>query len=203
MQEGISQNIIINVKQSNFPIIHDTTFVNLKDYSSDFFYDMKYASTDNFMKANVYGCGECLLRLKTVKALISANKAFILKGYKIKLFDCYRPLDIQKKMWKILHNPSYVANPSTGSIHNRGGAVDITLVDSNGKDLDMGTAFDFFGIKASHNFVNLSRSILANRRMLKEVMLQNKFKPQNSEWWHYNLESANEDKISNVKWNCE
>ncbi|GAA6771753.1 hypothetical protein AAGS39_25020 [Flavobacterium sp. CGRL2] len=91
--------------------ISDTTFVNLRDYSNDFIYDMKYATEDNFLKAKVYDCAECMLRLKTVKALIAANTDFLKKGYRIKLFDCYRPLDIQKKMWEIVSNPEYVADP--------------------------------------------------------------------------------------------
>src|SRR3970040_2609306 len=183
--------------------ISDTTFVNLKDYSQDFAYDMKYATTDNFLKAKVYDCAKCFLRLKTVKALIEANKTFAKKGYKIKVFDCYRPLDIQRKMWKIVSNPEYVANPSKGSIHNRGGAVDITLVDSNGKELDMGTSFDFFGVEAGHNYLNLSPEIIANRQLLKKIMKEKGFNSLDSEWWHYNLKSALNDKVSNAKWNCD
>ena len=141
----------LNAKTIPFGDLNDSTFVNLKDYSWDFVYDMKYATDDNFLKAKVYDCAECYLRLKTVKALIKANAKFIKKGYKIKLYDCYRPLDIQKKMWAIVSNPIYVANPSKGSIHNRGGAVDISLVDKNGVELNMGTSFDYFGIEASHN----------------------------------------------------
>lgn len=92
-------------------VIADTTFVNLKDYSADFVYDMKYATEDNFLKAKVYDCAECFLRLKTVKALVKANTKFIKNGYRIQLFDCYRPLDIQKRMWQIVSNPDYVADP--------------------------------------------------------------------------------------------
>lgn len=195
-----SQTVVTDIK--NETIINDTTFVNLKDYSKDFVYDMKYATSDNFLKAKVYDCAECFLRLKTVKALINANAEFMKKGYKIKIFDCYRPLDIQKRMWKIVPNPDYVANPSKGSIHNRGGAVDITLVDTNGKELDMGTAFDFFGIEASHNYQNLSPEIKSNREILKNIMIQNGFNPLDSEWWHYNLKSALNDSVSNTKWKC-
>lgn len=191
----------------NLPIdntfINDSSFVNLSDYSSEFVYDMKYASSDNFLKSKVYDCAECYLRFKTVKALVKANAVFIKRGYKIKLFDCYRPLDVQKKMWEIVSNPTYVANPTKGSIHNRGGAVDITLVDKNGVELDMGTTFDFFGIEASHNYRNLSSKIIQNRKLLKGVMTKKKFNSFDSEWWHYNLKSALEDKISNTKWICD
>ena len=129
-----SQNVVLNKDQAKETSVNDSTFVNLKQYSQDFEYDMKYATEDNFLKAKVYDCAECFLRLKTVNALIDANKKFLKKGYKIKILYCYRPLDIQKKMWKIVSNPKYVADPAKGSIHNRGGAVDITLIDSLGKE---------------------------------------------------------------------
>lgn len=177
-------------------------FVNLRNYSNDFVFDMKYATADNFLKEKVYPCGECFLRVKTVKALLDANKSFLQKGYRIKLYDCYRPKAIQKKMWTIVPDANYVANPKKGSIHNRGGAVDISLVDSLGVEVDMGTKFDFFGEKASHNYQNLSEEILANRKFLKEIMLQHNFKSFDSEWWHYNLNGSNKDEISNQKWNC-
>ncbi len=181
----------------------DNAFVNLKNYSNDFVFDMKYATSDNFLKEKVYPCDECFLRVKTVKSLLEANKAFLDKGYKIKLYDCYRPIAIQKQMWKIVPNPTYVANPKKGSIHNKGGAVDITLVDSDGNELNMGTKFDFFGEEASHNYLNLTPEILSNRKFLKEIMLQHNFKSFDSEWWHYNLNNSSSDKVSNQKWRCE
>ena len=191
------------LQAQNATAISDTTFVNLKDYSADFVYDMKYATTDNFLKAKVYDCAECFLRLKTVKALLKANTKFIQKGYRIQLFDCYRPLDIQKKMWQIVSNPEYVADPAKGSIHNRGGAVDITLVDAGGKALDMGTPFDFFGPEASHNYQLLSDEVKQNRLVLKQTMQENGFVSFDSEWWHYNLQNASKDKVSNTKWECK
>lgn len=184
-------------------IVADTTFVNLSEYSDDFIYDMKYATNDNFLKSKVYDCAECFLRLKTVKALIKANDKFIKKRYKIKLFDCYRPLDIQKKMWALVPNPEYVADPAKGSIHNRGGAVDITLVTLEGNELDMGTAFDFFGKESSHSYPFSDKKIMDNRNMLMKIMLQSGFKAFESEWWHYNLASAMSDKVANTKWKCD
>ena len=183
--------------------IEDTSFVNLKDFSKDFVYDMKYATEDNFLKAKVYDCAECLLRFRTVQALIKANKDFMKKGYKIKIYDCYRPLDIQKKMWEIVSNPKYVADPKKGSIHNRGGAVDISLVDITGKEVDMGTTFDYFGIEASHNYTNLSKEIKSNRKFLKKIMIKNGFNSFDSEWWHYNFKKGLKDKVSNQKWSCD
>ena len=198
-----SQNVVLNKDQAKETSVNDSTFVNLKQYSQDFEYDMKYATEDNFLKAKVYDCAECFLRLKTVNALIDANKKFLEKGYKIKIFDCYRPLDIQKKMWKIVSNPKYVADPAKGSIHNRGGAVDITLIDSLGKELDMGTPFDFFGIEASHNYPNVSDNVKQNRILLKTIMTSSGFNSFDSEWWHYNLKTALNDAVSNAKWDCK
>jgi D-alanyl-D-alanine dipeptidase len=199
----ISSSIAQNEVYASETTIADSTFVNLKEYSNDFVYDMKYATEDNFLKAKVYDCAECFLRLKTVKALIAANKKFMNKGYRIKLYDCYRPLSIQKKMWEIVSNPEYVADPKKGSIHNRGGAVDISIVDAKGKEVDKGTPFDFFGIQASHNYTKLSKKIISNRKFLKKIMTENGFNSFDSEWWHYNLKTGLKDKVSSQKWNCD
>jgi D-alanyl-D-alanine dipeptidase len=137
-----------------------------------------------------------------VKALVKANEIFMQQGLRIKLYDCYRPLDIQKKMWAIVSNPKYVADPAKGSIHNRGGAVDITLVDKEGKELEMGTAFDFFGIEASHDYLKLPQKVKENRQLLKTIMIANEFSSFDSEWWHYNLKAGLQDKVSNQKWEC-
>lgn len=198
-----SQSAVVKTNTEISQPIADTTFVNLKDYSSDFVYDMKYATEDNFLKAKVYDCAECYLRYKTVQALIKANEIFMEKGLRIKLFDCYRPLDIQKRMWTIVSNPEYVADPAKGSIHNRGGAVDITLVNKRGKELKMGTSFDFFGPEAGHNYEDLSQKVKDNRALLKKIMTENGFNSFDSEWWHYNLKYGLKDKLSNEKWECK
>lgn len=187
----------------NNTAIHDTTFVDLKRFSTDFVYNMKYATSDNFLNEKVYDCASCFLRYKTVKSLIKANEKFKEKGYRIMLYDCYRPLSIQQKMFALVPNPKYVADPKKGSIHNRGGAVDISLVDSKGNELDMGTAFDFFGVEASHDYRQLSDEVLANRKLLRRIMTQNNFKIFDSEWWHYNIKNAQKEPVSNSKWNCD
>lgn len=201
---GIAQETGSQKLDIDFADKADTTFVNLRDYSDDFIYDMRYATDNNFLKSKVYGCGECFLRFKTAKALIRANQTFIKKGYRIKLLDCYRPLDIQKKMWAIVPNPKYVADPRKGSIHNRGGAVDLTLVDANGLELEMGTDFDHFGPEAAHNYQNLTKQVRSNRKLLRNTMTAAGFRIMESEWWHYDLKrSARQFGVSNVKWTCD
>lgn len=180
----------------------DTAFVRLSDYSSDFVYDMKYATSDNFLKEVVYDCPECYTRVSTAKALIEVNKDFMEKGYRIKFFDCYRPHSIQKKMWAIFPNPTYVADPAKGSIHNKGGAIDITLVDASGKELDMGTPFDFFGKEARHAYAGHPDTVLANRELLKTTMEAHGFNAITSEWWHYNYGPTLEYGIADFTWEC-
>ncbi len=180
----------------------DSLFIRLADYSIDFQYDMRYATENNFLKAKVYDCAECYTRVKTAKALIAANADFMSKGYRIKFFDCYRPNDVQYKMWEIVPNPQYVANPVKGSIHNKGGAVDITLVTLDGAAVDMGTDFDFFGKRAYHDNLDLPEDILIHRKLLKETMEAHGFWSIRTEWWHYNLSAASNDPVANFKWPC-
>lgn len=163
---------------------------------------MRYATSNNFLEQKVYDCTDCLLRKEVAEALIQANKYFMEQGYRIKLFDCYRPLDVQKQMWSILPDSRYVANPEKGSIHNRGGAVDLTLVGLNDKNVDMGTDFDHFGEEAHHNYADLSDSILQNRTILKQGMEKFGFKPISTEWWHYNYDTDKSYSVSNFKTNC-
>ena len=184
------------------PAVKDTAFVNLRELDRNFSYDMKYATAQNFLSAKVYDCDQCYLRANTAKALIEANNALMKKGYRIKIYDCYRPLTIQKRMWAIVSNPKYVADPAKGSIHNRGGAVDITLVDAAGNELEMGTAFDHFGPEAAHDFAGVSRKAKKNRKLLRSVMEKAGFAAFESEWWHYNLNGANAFKVADFVWPC-
>jgi D-alanyl-D-alanine dipeptidase len=190
-------------KENNSETTKDTSFVNIETLSSDFVLDLKYATTDNFLKQKVYDCPECFLRISTAKALVKANQELIKKGFRIKLYDCYRPLDVQKKMWKILPGTNYVANPKKGSKHNRGAAVDLTLVDSLGIELDMGTKFDFFGPEAHHTYLKHSKEVLANRKLLKETLAKHNFKSIYNEWWHYEYLPERHSTGSNFKWKCE
>lgn len=177
-------------------------FVLLKSLSTDFVFDMKYATPDNFLKQAVYDCGDCYLRKSTAEALVKANAEFLKLGYRIKLFDCYRPLAVQKKMWKILPGTHYVANPAKGSKHNRGAAVDLTLVDKDGNELDMGTPFDFFGKEAHHTCTTLPKKVLENRKLLKDILNKYNFKSIYSEWWHYEYRPEMQSKVEDFQWEC-
>ena len=190
-------------KQSaKHPSIEDK-FVNIKTLSPEILLDMKYATADNFLGQVVYDCGECYLRKATAQALVAAQKDFVARGYSLKLFDCYRPLSVQKKMWKILPGTHYVANPAKGSKHNRGAAVDLTLVEiATGKEVDMGTPFDTFSPKAHHSYTDLPKEVLVHRQLLKEVLGKHNFKPIFSEWWHYEYRPEMTSPVEDLAWPC-
>ena len=190
-------------KQSaKHPSIEDK-FVNIKTLSPEILLDMKYATADNFLGQVVYDCAECYLRKATAQALVAAQKDFVVRGYSLKLFDCYRPLSVQKKMWKILPGTHYVANPAKGSKHNRGAAVDLTLVEiATGKEVDMGTPFDTFSPKAHHSYTDLPKEVLVHRQLLKEVLGKHNFKPIFSEWWHYEYRPEMTSPVEDLAWPC-
>lgn len=190
----------IRLKPKKSP--HDG-FVNIRSLSDDFVLDIKYATDDNFLQQSVYDCAECYLREATAKALADAQSEFMKMGYRIKVFDCYRPLSVQEKMWKIMPGTHYVANPAKGSKHNKGAAVDLTLVDASGEELDMGTPYDFFGKEAHHTYTNLPKEVLKNRELLKSVMDKHNFRSIYSEWWHYEYRPERHSEIENFIWDCE
>lgn len=190
------------LSQQQQDTLPDSAFVDLLTLDSTFVLDMRYATDSNFLKARVYDCDQCLLRAVVAKALVKVQQSLADKGYRIKLYDCYRPLDIQKRMWKIMPDDRYVGNPyGNGSVHNKGAAVDLTLVDAQGHELDMGTGFDHFGREAHHAYWNLSPQVLENRRLLKQSMENGGFLPITSEWWHY-FYKKNRYSIGNFKPSC-
>jgi len=177
--------------------IPDSAFVNIKSLSSEFAFDMRYATSNNFLKAVVYDCDNCLMRHEVAKALLSANDSLIKMGYRVVFFDCFRPKEVQKQMWEIFPDSRYVANPyKNGSVHNKGAALDISLQKIDGSPVDMGTSFDHFGEEAHHAYRNLPDSVLQNRKILKTVMEAFGFHSIKTEWWHYNYGAQSKYTIS-------
>lgn len=181
---------------------YDTTqWVDIELLDSNIVLDMRYATTNNFVKEQLYDCGRCFLRPEAATALKAVNQALMKKGYRLKMFDCFRPLPIQQRLWDKFKNPSYVTPPSKGSMHNRGLAVDLTIVDSQGKELDMGTEFDFFGKEAHHTYKAHSDTIEQNRQLLKSTLESHGFKGIRTEWWHYSYSKHRYD-LSEMVWEC-
>ena len=172
--------------------------------------ELKYATTDNFMHKNVYGClqkaylqKEVVARLKKAQDYLSASHP----GYHLLIYDATRPLSKQWDLWNALpqYSPkvrsNYVANPAEHSIHNYGSAVDLTVADEQGRPLDMGTPFDFFGEmaypsreKALLASGKLKKEAYSNRLILRKAMIHGGFMPIEYEWWHFNAFSRAEAK---------
>jgi len=172
-------------KPRQIDIFKNKKWIEIKSIDSSFVYDIRYATVNNFVHKKMYPCPKCFVRPEVAKALLSIQKELKNKGWSLKLFDCYRPGKVQKELWDIMPNPSFVANPKTGSMHNRGVAVDLTIIDQNGKELDMGTPYDYFGKKAYHTYQQLPDTVLKNRLFLKKLMQKYDLEPIKSEWWHY------------------
>lgn len=171
-----------------FTMNAQTTLTNMEEVSTEFAYEVRYATDNNFIGEVLYDCSACLLQPEVAEAIVAANQYFCERGYRIKFYDCYRPLDVQKKMWAKVPRPTYVANPyGKGSIHNKGAAVDITLVTLEGCYVEMGSDYDFFG-RASHiDNVEHSKEVLANRKLLQEGMKKFGFQTVRTEWWHFSF----------------
>jgi D-alanyl-D-alanine dipeptidase len=163
--------------------------------------DIRYATADNFTKSKIYDCPRCLLRPEAAKALARAHKALQKRGLGLKMFDCYRPRPYQQRLWDKVPNPDYVTPPAKGSMHSRGAAVDLTLVDKSGKELDMGTPYDFFGREAHTDNTNLPAQVLVNRRLLREALEAVGFKGIRTEWWHFSFQGKNYP-LSDYVWPC-
>lgn len=193
------------LSQASPPLLPDydtTQWTDVSYLDETVVLDLKYATTDNFVKTVMYECPRCFLRPPAAKALVAIHQDLQQKGLGLKVFDCYRPRPVQYKLWEILPDKNYVANPDKGSMHNRGAAVDLTIVDSTGAELDMGTSFDFFGKKAWHEYQNLPAAVLENRKLLKESMEVHGFKAIRTEWWHYALNGMGYP-LDEMVWDCE
>jgi D-alanyl-D-alanine dipeptidase len=177
--------------------------VNLQ-FIPDIVLDLRYGTTNNFMKRVMYSEKPVFsfLRLPAAKALALVQQELLAKGYGLKIFDAYRPYFVTVKFWELVHDERYVADPKKGSGHNRGIAVDLSIIDLKTKqELVMPTGFDAFTDSAHHDFMNLSPEVLKNRKLLKETMEKYGFVEFATEWWHYSLPDPEKYEVLNLGFN--
>jgi len=149
-------------------------------------HDIKYATPDNFTGKILYTSSRCLLREPVAFRLLQAQRLLRSQGFGLKVFDCYRPVEVQKKMWIAFPDSNYVANPATGgSRHNRAASVDVGLVDPTGRELTMPSDFDEFSDRSHLDYLAASGEALRNRQILQDAMQQAGFTPMMTEWWHF------------------
>ena len=185
------------------PIDYDTSlWTEITHLDPTIQLDLRYASDNNFVKQKMYDCPRCFFRPAVAKALVKAHKTLKKKGLGLKMYDCYRPRPIQWKLWNKVPDPRYVADPRKGSMHNRGMAADLTIVDGEGKELDMGTDFDFFGKEAYHAYTGHSKLVLNNRKLLLNTMATVGMKYTTTEWWHYSY-TPKSFPIADWVWECK
>ena len=181
-------------------------FIDIKEYIPSIVIDLKYASNDNFTGhiVNGYESPKCLLTIEAARSLKYIQTILNKSGYSLKIYDAYRPQrsvnhfinwsknlsdTINKRYYypnlakSILFKLGYIASKSS---HSRGSTVDITLVDiTSGKEVDMGSSYDFFGLESSHDYKNISITQKNNRKLLLDIMTKNGFSSYSKEWWHY------------------
>lgn len=159
--------------------------VNIQKKCPRIILDIRYATTNNFTRHQVYSSASCFLQESTAQKLCRVQEELETMGLGLKIFDGYRPLSVQKIFWNLVPDERYVGNPAKGSKHNRGSAVDCTLVTKDGKELAMPTEFDNFTERAHRTFMNLPTDIIKNRELLERVMTKHGFVGLPTEWWHF------------------
>jgi D-alanyl-D-alanine dipeptidase len=187
--------------------LEEEGLLRLTEVDPSLIIDLRYSTTDNFTGMDVYGpFEEAFMQPEPAQMLAQAN-AYLKEthpDHTLYIYDAVRPRSVQRILWDTLDMPveqknNYVADPDIGSIHNFGAAVDLTIAGPDGKPVDMGTDFDYFGELAypihEERMLEegrLTEEQVANRRLLREVMTRAGFSTINSEWWHFNAMSREE-----------
>lgn len=166
--------------------------IKLLDFDEDFIIDLKYATEDNFTGQRVYKFSDCWIDKHTAEILVKARDIFKKDGYRIKIWDAYRPISAQQRFWEILPDDEFVARPPDMTkikkfrpTHNNGMCVDVTLTDMDGNEIEMPSPFDTLTERASLSCPLNSSEGRNNGEYLKKVMESVGFMAYESEWWHF------------------
>ena len=164
--------------------------IEIKKDTYDVSIDLKYASNDNILGKKIFYENKCYLLEEAADKLLNATKIARDLGFLFKIYDAYRPNYVQQTLWNFDPNPDFLSNPEKGSPHTKGIAVDLTLTDLKGNELDMGTKFDDFTKKAFHLSNSIKKEVKINRYLLLSIMTLAGFDHYLNEWWHYQLFNA-------------
>jgi len=168
--------------------------VDLTTVNPTIIFDIRYATNNNFLGFAVYPKPACYLDKEVAEALNKVQQELSLIQLGLKVFDGYRPLSVQQVMWDAVRDERYVSNPAKNKgRHTRGTAVDLTLVDCHGNELEMPTPFDDFTEKAHSDYPNVSEAAFNNRALLKKIMEKYHFQPLPTEWWHFDFEGWHDE----------
>jgi D-alanyl-D-alanine dipeptidase len=148
---------------------------------------LSYATPQNFTAAPVYRQAICYLLPAAVEKLQDAVKAARAMGYKLRIYDAFRPSEAQWILWNHTPDPDFLADPKRGSPHSRGVAIDLTLLGADGMPVNMGTDFDAFTPLSHHGNIDISEEAQRNRLILLGIMTLAGWDFYRNEWWHYQL----------------
>ena len=163
-------------------------------------FDLRYTTINNFMGVALYPAIHTTWMRKTAADSLKAVQVELAGiGLGLKIFDAYRPYSVTQRMWEKIHDERYVADPKKGSGHNRGIAVDLSIVRlKTGEELEMGTVFDDFSDSAHLSFTGLPAATLGNRLLLRRIMEKHGFKALETEWWHFSLQNAKDFELLDI-----
>ena len=166
----------------------DSEFVDIKSVDPAILVELRYATPNNFTRRPLYRADmPAMVRLSVARRLAVAQKFLEKRGYGLKIWDAYRPKAAQAQLWKAIGNHAYVADPKDGigSMHTRGAAVDVTLVDGSGREVPMPTEFDNFTPAAMIDYQGRSPVVRSNLKLLQKAMAHGGFYGLRTEWWHF------------------
>ncbi len=162
--------------------------VDLEYFVPGIILDIRYATTNNFTNQQVYKKAKAYARWPVAQSLKFVQEELLKRNLALKIFDAYRPYSATVLFYEIYKDTTYVASPWSGSRHNRGAAVDVSIVDlETGEEIQMPTGFDSFEETAHSDFMDLPENVLENRELLITVMQKHGFRVYHSEWWHYDF----------------
>lgn len=184
---GGSNHSAGSAQATKAPPASDSEFVRVVDYAPNIRVNLRYAGKNNFTGKKIYDFEDAYLRYGTVKKLIAAQEKLEKYGMGLEIWDAFRPVEAQFKLWEICPNPLYVSDPNTGySSHARGNAVDVTLVDSDGIEMLMPTGFDNFTKLADRDYSDVDDEFAKdNVKLLEKAMKESGFTLYSEEWWHF------------------
>ena len=168
------------------PEPEDGDLVVVQDYIPTLFVELRYATPNNFTGQVIYDFTQARLRYGTVKKLARVQDALLQDGYSLKIWDAFRPVSAQFRLWEVCPNSAYVANPNSGySSHSRGNTIDLTLVKSDGTEIPMPSDFDTFSALADRDYSDVSQTAREHVMRLESAMQAEGFVGYSAEWWHY------------------
>lgn len=181
---GVIEAPVVNLDEMPKREQHD--FVKVRDYIPDLVVELKYATASNFTGQVVYDFTEVYLRYSTVLKLMEVQAELREQGLRLKIWDAFRPISAQEKLWIAKPDPNFVSNPQTGTnSHSRGHTVDVTLVNAEGRELEMPTGFDEFSSFADRDYSDCTDAAARNAQLLQDIMEKHGFVGLQTEWWHF------------------